>query len=217
MKDLKRTLRDTRPYLWEWFRLTARDYVILAMATTAFAYSVLQLSRTTLLPLWLISQETEDWELIRAIIGIDVGASVATVLTLAAICCASWRAHHTMRRIESPLAKLELSSRHRGILIFETLTLMCFICAVLWLPVLTIFLSSMSATRTSLFDASVATPFWSLFIYGVCTSLAMYCSEVAMTFCRLCFRIIPSKSADTDAEDDQVPPKFNPTVFPEKN
>lgn len=193
MKDLKRTMQACTENWRTWLQAVKKDYTMLSAAVMLLALGVLAFSRSTLLPLWLIRQETDDWTLIKALVVVDVFSFAATIIGLLVCGYTAWRGHKAMRRIVSSYHQSDLTRRHRAAIFFVTVCLAAGTLMILWMPVLIIFVSSMAATRTALFGTEVVTPLWAWTGYSVCAFVATWLSCVLMTFVRLCYRDIPKK------------------------
>lgn len=190
MKDIKNTLKGTLGHYKTWVKILWKHYLLLAVVAAVAAFAFWQICRSTLLPLAIYCQETDDWGLIFSILGIDVLWLTIFILGLVATVVCSVLAHKAMKRVVQGFEKKELGTSRRNLLLTEGVIIMLGIIIVTFLPVAVLFASGLAASMSGLMLDNVPTPAWANIAFVLCTALAVFVCEVFMTFVRLLFREI---------------------------
>lgn len=204
MKDLKITLKAAKRLWKEWCRVLWKPYLLLALTATLLVVALLMVGRETLLPLWIYSHETSDWDLILRLVGIDVAWTVVCFVAFVATVWSSVVAHRAMRMKVSAFPSKDLGRGHRNRLLAMSFLLMGTALLVGFLPSLVLCLSVLAGSRSGLMLDAVPTPTWAWVALVVCTALGMLLCEVAMTFVRLMFHDVPATDPATQTEEETV-------------
>ncbi|GEM_PF-5119170 len=220
MKDIKLTLKACTKHYKAWTKVLWKPYLALAFAAAILLYGIYCLSRETLLPLWLLGKENLSWEVIRAIVGIGVVTIIILLVGLIATGITSVWAHKKMRavvgyerklksgesRLISGYEKRDLTGRRRRVLTMETVLIMIAAALVGFLPVIVLFISGLAAMYSGMMLDEVPTPAWVMWCFVICAFFGTLLCEIAMTFCRLCFRDVPVGPVVSDVSVDPENP-----------
>ena len=193
MKQIKYTLKACAQHWREWSKMLCRDYLLLALAATVVMVALLVIGRDTLLPLWICGNELGDWQLVLSVVPLNIVWLVVLVAGLSALGYSLVRGHLAMRRFVRQYAPLEMGRQQRAALVTLLVMLMLLFVVVLWLPAVTLTLSTLAAAYSGMMQDAIPTPVWMWVAFVACGLAAVLLCEVLMTFCRLCFRVVPEK------------------------
>lgn len=204
MKDIKITLKATADHCRQWGKMLWRHYLLLAALAAIFIYAFTRVCATTLLPLWILRSETSDWDLILAVVGLDILWVSVCIIALAATGVASVMAHRRMKALVTTFDRKELGRSHRGVLTAIVVLLLTGTAMVAFLPTVALALSYNAAALSGMMLDDVATPAWLHPALLATTMVAVLCCEIAATVARLCYRTIPAVKMPEDT-DPQLP------------
>lgn len=192
---MKDTL-DAFSRLWrEWLRKLWVPYIVLAATTGVFVALLLMACTTTFFPLVEWWRLTADWTLAMELTQTDVVCTTLAVVAFVALFPASWYAHRAMARVVETYDNRPFVGRRRALAVMKAAAVMAVTLVVMWMPLLTLFLSAHATALSEVWDDAVETPATVWIAAFVLSTAAMFVCEWAMTLCRLAFKKIPDETA----------------------
>lgn len=200
MKDIKITLKAVIEHWRTWQGKCWKTYVALAALASVVAYAFMRVCGETLLPLWVFRAETDNWDLILALVGINVFWTVVLVVSVLVLPFVSIKAHRTMKCLIGSYEKKELGKSRRNVLAAYAVVTMIATISVAVLPSVVVFISYIASCYSGMLLDEVATPIWAHTAIIVCTFLGILFCEVAATIVRLFYKEIPLATNNVENE-----------------
>lgn len=200
MKDIKITLKAVVEHWRTWQGKCWKTYVALAALVSVVAYSFMRVCGETLLPLWVFRLETEDWNLILALVEINLFWTVVLVVSVLVLPFASIKAHRAMKCLVSSYEKKELGKSRRNVLTAYAVVTMIATILVAVLPSVVVFISYIASCRSGMLLDEVATPMWAHTAIIICTFFGILFCEIAATIVRLFYKEIPLATKNVENE-----------------
>lgn len=193
MKVLKETLDALSRLGREWLQKLWLPYTILAVLAGVFVALLLKSCVATFFPLIEWWRLTGDWAMAMELANADVLWTSLTALSFVVLLGGSWFAHIAMSRVLRQYPVRELHGRKNALHLLMATGVMLVTAIVVWLPVVTLFLSAHATALSEVWDDAVTTPIWVWIGAFVAATLATFLCEWAMTLCRLMFKILPAR------------------------
>lgn len=200
MKDLKETLDAFSCFGGAWWRRLWMPYGVLAVVAGVFVALLLWSCESTFFPLMEWWRMTGDWTLAQEMVVADVTSTSLTGVAFVALFPASWLAHRAMARVVGGYGGRARRGRKRVLGVLTAASIMAVTLAVMWMPLVTLFLSADATALSVVWDDAVETPVWVWIEAFVAATMATFVSEWAMTLCRLMFRELPAAELADDLE-----------------
>lgn len=202
MKDIKITLKAVLANWLPWGKALLRPYLLLAAVAAVFVYALMRVCASTLMPIWILRSETSDWDLILAIVGLDLAWAIVFGVSLVAVVACSVLAHKQMRVFVAAFARKEMGRSHRNVLTAIVLLLLVGSVLVAFMPTTALFVSYNVAALSGMMLDAVAAPGWLHPAVLVFTMVGVLFCEIIATFARLCYRdiLLSTKEPENELE-----------------
>ena len=204
MKDLKQTIVGIVPHYRNWTKRLWKPYLLTALTLGALSTVVFSI----LMPIAASDDAMLSFVVGETLVQVSPVLIVAVLAGLASLALSvafAIKAHKAMRKVLLDFPKTNLTRQRRNVLLVELVFMVLLVLMALSLPVLTLWLSALSANRCSILLDEIHSPWWPWASVFIVSTIAATILLVTFTFIRACFyELNPVKTAVQEEPNQAV-------------